>query len=183
MVDAAMSDGAALVGAMTYGLRAAGHWRDEREANLLDGGVPNYAIYRCSDGKFLAVGAIEPQFRQALFKGLALADGRGTRGDRGSHQEPYPRRMGGAFRGHRSLRGAGARPRRSAGASAQYRPANLSRPGWRVPTRAIAPLLGDGARPARAAEAGWRGRRAASLNASAIRQAEIAELRTNGVLL
>lgn len=77
VVDAAMSDGAALVGAMTYGLRAAGHWRDEREANLLDGGVPNYAIYRCSDGKFVAVGAIEPQFRQALFKGLALAEGAG----------------------------------------------------------------------------------------------------------
>jgi alpha-methylacyl-CoA racemase len=77
VIDAAMSDGAALVGAMTYGLRAAGHWRDEREANLLDGGVPNYAIYRCSDGKFVAVGAIEPQFQQALFKGLALAEGAG----------------------------------------------------------------------------------------------------------
>jgi alpha-methylacyl-CoA racemase len=77
VVDAAMSDGAALVGAMTYGLRAAGHWRDEREANLLDGGVPNYAIYRCADGKFVAVGAIEPQFQRALFKGLALAEGAG----------------------------------------------------------------------------------------------------------
>jgi alpha-methylacyl-CoA racemase len=75
VIDSAMSDGAALVGAMTYGMRAAGHWRDEREANLLDGGVPNYAIYRCSDGKFVAIGAIEPQFQQALFKGLALAEG------------------------------------------------------------------------------------------------------------
>ena len=75
VVDAAMSDGAALIGAMTYGLRAAGHWRDEREANLLDGGVPNYAIYRCADGKFLAIGAIEPQFQEALFKGLALNPG------------------------------------------------------------------------------------------------------------
>jgi len=72
VIDAAMSDGAALIGALTYGLRAAGHWRDEREANLLDGGVPNYAIYRCSDGKFIAIGAIEPQFQEALFKGLAL---------------------------------------------------------------------------------------------------------------
>jgi alpha-methylacyl-CoA racemase len=75
VVDAAMSDGAALIGALTYGLRAAGHWRDEREANLLDGGVPNYAIYRCADGKFIAIGAIEPQFQEALFKGLALAPG------------------------------------------------------------------------------------------------------------
>lgn len=75
VIDAAMSDGAALIGALTYGLRAAGHWRDEREANLLDGGVPNYAIYRCSDGKFIAIGAIEPQFQEALLKGLALDPG------------------------------------------------------------------------------------------------------------
>ena len=75
VIDAAMSDGAALVGALTYGLRAAGHWRDERESNLLDGGEPAYGIYRCLDGKFLSIGAIEPQFREALFKGLALAPG------------------------------------------------------------------------------------------------------------
>ena len=75
VIDAAMSDGAALVGALTYGLRAAGLWRDEREANLLDGGEPTYGIYRCLDGKFLSVGAIEPQFRASLFKGLALPDG------------------------------------------------------------------------------------------------------------
>jgi len=75
VIDAAMSDGAALVGALTYGMRAAGHWRDEREVNLLDGGEPTYGIYRCLDGKFLSIGAIEPQFREALFKGLALAPG------------------------------------------------------------------------------------------------------------
>src|SRR5688572_8885455 len=75
VIDAAMSDGAALVGALTYGMRAAGHWRDEREGNLLDGGEPTYGIYRCLDGKYLALGAIEPQFREALFKGLALAPG------------------------------------------------------------------------------------------------------------
>ena len=75
VIDAAMSDGAALVGALTYGLRAAGHWRDEREANLLDGGEPTYGIYRCLDGKFLSIGAIEPQFRDALSKGLALPPG------------------------------------------------------------------------------------------------------------
>src|SRR4029450_8487482 len=72
VIDAAMSDGAALVGALTYGLRAAGHWRDERESNLLDGGEPAYGIYRCRDGKFLSMGATEPQFREALFKGLAV---------------------------------------------------------------------------------------------------------------
>ncbi|MDQ3074614.1 MAG: CoA transferase [Pseudomonadota bacterium] len=72
VIDAAMSDGAALIGALTYGLKAAGAWRDEREANLLDGGEPAYGIYRCADGKFVTIGAIEPQFRASLFKGLAL---------------------------------------------------------------------------------------------------------------
>jgi alpha-methylacyl-CoA racemase len=75
VIDAAMSDGSALVGALTYGLRAAGLWRDEREANLLDGGEPIYGVYRCLDGKFLSIGAIEPQFQEALFKGLALRPG------------------------------------------------------------------------------------------------------------
>ena len=75
VIDAAMSDGAALIGALTYGLRAAGLWRDEREANLLDGGEANYSIYRCLDGKFISIGAIEPQFRASLFKGLALQQG------------------------------------------------------------------------------------------------------------
>lgn len=72
VIDAAMSDGAALIGALTYGLRAAGAWRDQRETNLLDGGEPFYGIYRCLDGKFLSIGAIEPQFQASLFKGLAL---------------------------------------------------------------------------------------------------------------
>ena len=80
MIDCAMNEGAALVGALTYGMRAAGLWRDEREANLLDGGDPAYRLYRCADGKFLAVGAIEPQFRKALLDGLGLAEDAG-RGD------------------------------------------------------------------------------------------------------
>jgi len=62
VVDAAMLDGAALLGAMMYGLRSHGAWSDERAANLLDGGAPFYDTYACSDGKFISVGAIEPQF-------------------------------------------------------------------------------------------------------------------------
>jgi alpha-methylacyl-CoA racemase len=73
VVDCAMSDGAALIGALTYGMRAADLWSDERESNLLDGGSATYGVYRCRDGKFLALGAIEPQFREALFEGLGLA--------------------------------------------------------------------------------------------------------------
>ena len=75
VIDAAMAEGAALIGALTYGMRSAGLWKDQRESNLLDGGAPNYGVYRCRDGKFLAVGAIEPQFREALFNGLGLEFG------------------------------------------------------------------------------------------------------------
>lgn len=75
VIDAAMTDGAALTGAIIFGLRAAGLWRDERQANLLDGGDPIYGCYRCADGYEIAVGAIEPQFRAALFNGLGLAPG------------------------------------------------------------------------------------------------------------
>ncbi|OON60691.1 carnitine dehydratase [Massilia sp. KIM] len=74
VVDAAMTDGAALLGAMTYGLRAHGLWQDGREANLLDGGAPFYDSYACKDGKFVAVGAIEPQFYARL---LALCGAHG----------------------------------------------------------------------------------------------------------
>jgi alpha-methylacyl-CoA racemase len=70
VVDAAMTDGAALLGAMMYGLRAHGSWTVERGANLLDGGAPFYATYACADGRYIAVGAIEPQFHARL---LALA--------------------------------------------------------------------------------------------------------------
>ncbi|QNM83435.1 CoA transferase [Sphingomonas sabuli] len=72
VIDCAMSDGAALIGALTYGLHAAGLWTDRREANLLDGGDPAYGIFRCSDGKFVALGALEPHFRAALFDRLGL---------------------------------------------------------------------------------------------------------------
>ncbi len=75
VVDAAMTDGVALMMAMTYSLKAKGLWRDERQANVLDGGAPFYGVYRCADGKWLAVGALEPQFFDALIAGLGL-DGR-----------------------------------------------------------------------------------------------------------
>lgn len=72
VVDAAMTDGAALISAMIHGFRAAGAWEDRREANLLDGGAYFYELYACSDGGFVAVGAIEPQFHAALLAGLGL---------------------------------------------------------------------------------------------------------------
>jgi alpha-methylacyl-CoA racemase len=72
IVDAAMTDGVALMMAMTYSLRAMGRWRDERQANALDGGAPFYGVYRCADGKWLAVGALEPQFFAALVAAIGL---------------------------------------------------------------------------------------------------------------
>ncbi|UUZ47060.1 CoA transferase [Massilia sp. B-10] len=68
VVDAAMTDGAALLGAMMYGFRAYGAWSDARGANLLDGGAHFYDTYACADGKFISIGAIEPQFYALLLK-------------------------------------------------------------------------------------------------------------------
>jgi alpha-methylacyl-CoA racemase len=74
VVDAAMVDGVTSLMSMFYGLRAAGVWTDERGANLLDGGAPFYDTYRCADGEYVAVGALEPQFFAALVATLGLHD-------------------------------------------------------------------------------------------------------------
>ena len=74
VVDAAMTDGAALLSAMMYGMKAAGQWRNARGANLLDGGAHFYDSYACADGKYLAVGAIEPQFYGELLQRCGIDD-------------------------------------------------------------------------------------------------------------
>ena len=74
MIDCAMVDGAAILAAMTWDFRARGLWRDERGVNLLDTGAHFYEVYETADGKFVSLGAIEPQF-YAHFRALAgLAD-------------------------------------------------------------------------------------------------------------
>ena len=73
VVDAAMTDGAALLMAMQYSFKSMGHWQNSRESNLLDGGAPFYGNYRCADGKWLAVGAIEPRFHDVLIDKLGLS--------------------------------------------------------------------------------------------------------------
>ena len=73
VVDAAMTDGSALLMSLFYALQARGLWSDSRGANLLDGGAPFYRCYTCADGRFVAVGALEPQFYAALIAGLDLA--------------------------------------------------------------------------------------------------------------
>lgn len=72
VVDAAMVDGAASLVTMVYGLFGAGAWVDRRQANLLDGGAPFYDTYECADGRWVAVGALEPQFFAQLVAGLGV---------------------------------------------------------------------------------------------------------------
>ena len=74
VVDAAMTDGCALLMAMTLTLQAMGEWRPTRQSNLLDGGAPFYDTYACAQGGHLAVAAIEPAFYRALLDGLGLGD-------------------------------------------------------------------------------------------------------------
>jgi alpha-methylacyl-CoA racemase len=72
VVDAAMVDGAALLAQMMWSWRAGGVWTDVRGTNLLDGGCPYYDTYECSDGRYLAVGSLEPPFFAALLRGLGI---------------------------------------------------------------------------------------------------------------
>lgn len=74
VVDAAIVDGVSLLAAMVHGLLAEGSWMEGRGKNALDGGHPTYGVYPCADGAFVAVGALERKFQQALFRGLGLAD-------------------------------------------------------------------------------------------------------------
>jgi alpha-methylacyl-CoA racemase len=74
VVDAAIVDGASSLLATQHALYAEGTWRDERGVNVLDSGAPYYDVYGTADGKWMAVGAIEPQFYGQLVKLLGLAD-------------------------------------------------------------------------------------------------------------
>ena len=72
VVDAAMVDGASVLAQMVWAFRGAGAWTDRRAANLLDGGAPFYDTYTCADGRWIAVGALEPQFYAQFLAGLGL---------------------------------------------------------------------------------------------------------------
>jgi alpha-methylacyl-CoA racemase len=74
VIDAAMTDGAALLMASTYARRANGQWSGTRGDNLLDGGAPFYGVYRCADDRYVAIGALEPQFHGLLLEKLAIVD-------------------------------------------------------------------------------------------------------------
>ena len=74
VIDCAMSDGAASLMAMFYGFKGAGIWKDERRSNLLDGGAHFYDTYQCSDGKWISIGSIEPQFYALLLEKTGITD-------------------------------------------------------------------------------------------------------------
>jgi alpha-methylacyl-CoA racemase len=74
VVDAAMVDGASTLMTLMWDMRASGLWHDGRGTNMLDGGAPYYDTYACSDGEYVAVGAIEEPFWAELLAGLDLHD-------------------------------------------------------------------------------------------------------------
>ncbi|WP_336297006.1 CaiB/BaiF CoA-transferase family protein [Sphingosinicella microcystinivorans] len=74
VIDAAMTDGSALLAAMPYGLFAAGHYRDERGSNMIDGGSHYYGCYECADGRFISIGSVEARFYQVLRGFLGISD-------------------------------------------------------------------------------------------------------------
>ena len=67
VIDAAMTDGSALLATMVHSFKAMGIWGD-RGTNLLDTGAPFYDVFECSDGKFISIGSIEPQFYSELLR-------------------------------------------------------------------------------------------------------------------
>ena len=120
VIDAAMVDGVSILSQMMWTMKATGSLRDERESFLLDGGAPFYRTYETSDGKYMAVGAIEPQFFAQLLTGLGLSPRRGAESVRhrrlsGDAQDLHravreqdARRVDRDLRGHRRVRDAGA---------------------------------------------------------------------------
>ncbi|MFZ0266709.1 CaiB/BaiF CoA transferase family protein [Caulobacter sp.] len=74
VIDCAMSDGAASLMAMFYGFKAGGMWSEARRSNLLDGGAHFYDTYQCSDGKWISIGSIEPQFYLLLLEKTGITD-------------------------------------------------------------------------------------------------------------
>lgn len=74
VIDCAMTEGSGQLMAAFYSYMAKGLWRDAREANVVDGGAHFYGVYETKDGKFVSVGAIEPQFYALFRTSLGLQD-------------------------------------------------------------------------------------------------------------
>ncbi len=72
VVDAAMVDGVSALMVSVYAAMQQGFWSDRRGENLLDSGAPFYDVYETSDGKYISIGALEPQFYQEMVTRLGL---------------------------------------------------------------------------------------------------------------
>ena len=133
IVDAAIIDGTHSLMSFVHGMAGLGRWRNERDANLLDGAMPFYRCYATSDGKYMAVGCIEPQFFAAMMERLPIdKDAFGGQHDpskwyaaasnaRRGLRIKNPRRMGGDLRINRCLRHSGSRLCRGCFASCKCR--------------------------------------------------------------
>ena len=98
VVDAAMVEGASVLATMFAGMMHEGTWTEARSANFLDTGAPWYDVYETSDGRFVAIGAIEPKFYTELLERLGLA---GAKLPPQQDREGWPelrRRFAAAFR-------------------------------------------------------------------------------------
>jgi len=94
VVDAAITDGCAVMSMLIQGLRAQRLWIDRRQSNALDGGAPWYDCYQCADGGWLSVGALEPQFYALLLEkcgltGEGLEQAQFAAGDWPAHKERF----------------------------------------------------------------------------------------------
>ena len=74
VIDAAMTDGSALLAGMSWYFNAIGQNADRAGVNMLDGGAHFYDTYGCADGKFISIGSIEPQFYALLRQAAGVAD-------------------------------------------------------------------------------------------------------------
>ena len=74
VVDAAITDGSALLTTIFHAFKAAGIWKGPGHAHVLDSSAPFYDSFRCADGKWISIGALEPQFYALLVEKLGLAD-------------------------------------------------------------------------------------------------------------
>jgi alpha-methylacyl-CoA racemase len=72
VIDCAMTEGSSLLAAMTWSFKNMGMWQDAAGSNLLDGAAHFYDTYVCADGKYIAIGSIEPQFYALLLQTLGL---------------------------------------------------------------------------------------------------------------
>jgi alpha-methylacyl-CoA racemase len=98
VVDTSMVDGSGALMAMLYGLKASKRWPAHRAGNFLDGSAWYYRCYETADGQWMAVGAIEPQFRRAFLEGIGVGEQHDAICSRGDQDEEVHREIEAIFR-------------------------------------------------------------------------------------